>query len=213
MQVIRDDADGPVTPVRSLAATARRAQIVGATIEVIAEVGYAGATYERVARHAGLSSTRLISYHFGSRDELMEEVLVQVGMSAQRAIVERVAAEETAAGRLRARIEAQLRWIARRPEQVRALYEISMNARDAEGRQRYGPELSAEANVVELEPILREGQQSGEFREFDARLMALTIKSGVDAAISRMFVPPCLGVEECVREITTWVDLATRRTP
>ena len=198
-------------PSRSLAATARRAQIVEATIEVVAEIGYAQATYSRIAERAGLSSTRLISYHFGSRDELMAQVLVEVGGSAQRAIAERVRGEGTASGRLRARIEAQLRWIAACPAQVRALYEISMNARDGQGALRYGPELTAEANVHELGPILTDGQKSGEFREFDVRLMALTIKSGIDAAISRMLVPPCLSIEECVREITAWVDLATRR--
>ncbi|MFC1419920.1 TetR family transcriptional regulator [Streptacidiphilus cavernicola] len=200
-------------PSRSLAATARRAQIVEATIAVIAEVGYAQTTYSRIARQAGLSSTRLISYHFGSRDELMEQVLVEAGGSAERAIAERVRAESTATGRLHARIEAQLRWIAAYPSYVRALYEVSMNARDDAGGQRYGPELTAEANVHELGPILTDGQGSGEFREFDVRLMALTIKSGIDAAISRMFVPPVLTVEECVREITTWVELATRRAP
>jgi len=197
---------------RSLAAMARRAQIVEATIGVIAEVGYAQTTYSRIAQRAGLSSTRLISYHFGSRDELMEQVLVEVGASAQQAIAERVRVEEAATGRLRARIEAQLRWIAAYPASVRALYEISMNARDIDGGQRYGPELTAEANVYELDPILTSGQETGEFREFDVRLMALTIKSGIDAAISRMFVAPRLTVEECVREITTWVELATRRT-
>lgn len=196
---------------RSLAATARRAQIIEATIAVIAEVGYAQTTYSRIAQHAGLSSTRLISYHFGSRDELMEQVLIEVGSSAQQAIAERVRVERTAAGRLHARIEAQLRWIAAYPSSVRALYEISMNARDGEGGRRYGPELTAEANVHELDPILTDGQRTGEFREFDVRLMALTIKSAIDAAISRMFVPPVLTVEECVHEITTWVELATRR--
>lgn len=206
MRVTKEDA-----PSRSLAATARRAQIVEATIGVIAEVGYARTTYARIAQRAGLSSTRLISYHFGSRDELMEQVLVEVGSSAQRAIAERVREQETASGRLRARIEAQLRWIAAYPAYVRALYEVSMNARDGDGDQRYGPELTAEANVHELGPILAAGQESGEFRAFDVRLMALTIKSGIDAAISRMFVPPTLDVEECVQEITTWVELATRR--
>ncbi|MEY9841492.1 TetR/AcrR family transcriptional regulator [Streptacidiphilus sp. EB103A] len=88
----------PQPQQRSLAATARRAQIVAATIEVIAEEGYARATYSRIARQAGLSSTRLISYHFGSRDELMEQVLVEVGTGARRAIGERVATETTATG-------------------------------------------------------------------------------------------------------------------
>jgi AcrR family transcriptional regulator len=208
--VSADPLPQPV-PSRSLAATARRAQIVEATIGTIAEVGYGQTTYNRIAQRAGLSSTRLISYHFGSRDELMEQVLIEVGRSAERAISERVQVEVTASGRLRARIEAELGWIARCPEQVKALYEISMNARDDDGALRYGPELSAEANVTALEPLLLAGQESGEFREFDVRLMGLTIKSGIDAAIVRMFHPPRLSVEECVREITTWVALATRR--
>ncbi|MFC1405824.1 MULTISPECIES: TetR/AcrR family transcriptional regulator [Streptacidiphilus] len=213
MRVTSGGSGQDAPPSRSLAATARRAQIVAATIEVIAEEGYARATFSRIAQQAGLSSTRLISYHFGSRDELMEQVLVEVGTGAQRAIGEQVAAETTATGRLHARIEAQLRWIAAYPGQVRALYEISMNARDDEGGLRYGPEASAEANLTELEPILTAGQQSGEFREFDVRLMGLTIKSGIDAAIARMFQPAGLTVDECVREITTWVGLATRRLP
>ncbi|MEY9841491.1 hypothetical protein [Streptacidiphilus sp. EB103A] len=43
--------------------------------------------------------------------------------------------------------------------------------------------------------------------------MGLTIKSGIDVAIVRMFQPSGLSVDECVREITTWVGLATRRNP
>ena len=112
--VSADPLPQPV-PSRSLAATARRAQIVEATIGTIAEVGYGQTTYNRIAQRAGLSSTRLISYHFGSRDELMEQVLIEVGRSAERAISERVQVEVTASGRLRARIEAELGWIARCP--------------------------------------------------------------------------------------------------
>jgi hypothetical protein len=66
----------PVTPAdeirdRSLTATARRAQIIAATIETIAELGYGQASFGRIAERAGLSSTRLISYHFADKQELL----------------------------------------------------------------------------------------------------------------------------------------------
>ncbi|MDQ6657199.1 MAG: TetR family transcriptional regulator, partial [Actinomycetota bacterium] len=45
-------------PFRSVTANARRSQIVAATIEVIAEVGYSQASFARISKRAGLSSTR-----------------------------------------------------------------------------------------------------------------------------------------------------------
>ena len=49
---------------RSFTEGARRAQIVQAAIETIAEAGFRHATFARIAERAGLSSTGLISYHF-----------------------------------------------------------------------------------------------------------------------------------------------------
>ncbi|MEK2472612.1 hypothetical protein [Streptomyces noursei] len=86
-----------------------------------------------------------------------------------------------------------------------------MNERDAEGVLRFGVEVTARANVEALEPILRAGQESGEFREFDTELMALTLKSAIDAAIVRLARPPRLTLAECVRELTTLARLATRQ--
>ncbi|MDF3288760.1 TetR/AcrR family transcriptional regulator [Streptomyces silvisoli] len=212
MRVTRGNTGDTSEPAqRSLAASARRSQIVAAAIETIAELGYAQASFARIAERAGISSTRLISYHFGTKDELMDEIVVEIAQSADRMIAERVAEQTTAAGALHARIKAQLHWIARYPAHVQALYEISMNARGSDGSLRYGMAASARANVDALEPILREGQRSGEFRAFDTQLMALTIKSAIDAAIVRMWQPPRLSVEECVQEITTIAALATRR--
>ncbi|HZP53432.1 TetR/AcrR family transcriptional regulator [Actinocrinis sp.] len=209
MQVKQGDA--AEAPQRSLASDARRGQIIAAVIEVLAEYGYAQTTFARITRKAGISSTRLISYHFGTKDELMDAVLVDVAVRMQTAIAERTAAEPTAAGKLTARIEAELEWIAGHLPAVRAMYEICMNAREDDGTLRFGVEATAQANVNELEPILREGQQNGEFREFDRVLMALTLKAAIDAAIARMTSPPRLSLAECVRELTTLARLATQR--
>src|SRR3954464_5573607 len=68
-----------VTPLsRSITAEARRRQMVAAAIAVLAEDGLAGASFARIADRAGVASTRMISYHFASRDELMREVVSTV---------------------------------------------------------------------------------------------------------------------------------------
>ncbi len=195
----------------SLAAGARRAQIVAAAIEVLAEYGYAQTTFARITRRAGISSTRLISYHFGTKDELMDAVLADVALRAKAAIDRRVETETTAAGALNARIEAELAWIADSPSSVRAMVEVLMNARDEDGSQRFGVAATVQANVNELEPILRRGQQNGEFRRFDTVLMALTLKSAIDAAVGRMLSPPRLTLEQCTHELTTLARLVTQR--
>ncbi|MFH8985813.1 TetR/AcrR family transcriptional regulator [Streptomyces varsoviensis] len=211
----RNEAGGPSAGAseRSLAASARRAQIVAAAIETLAESGHGQTTFARIKERAGISSTRLISYHFGTKGELMDAVLEEVGLRAQQAISQRVAGETSALGALTARIEAQVEWAARNPSSVRAMAEICRNERDAEGVLRHGTEVTARANVDALEPILRAGQESGEFRQFDTGLMALTLKSAIDAAIVRMARPPRLSLPQCVRELTTLARLATRREP
>lgn len=60
---------------RTFTESARRAQIVTAAIEVIAEVGYAKASFSRIAKQAALSSTGMISYHFAGKDDLVAEYL------------------------------------------------------------------------------------------------------------------------------------------
>jgi AcrR family transcriptional regulator len=202
----RTDLVGP----RSFTEQARRTQIVAAAIEVIAELGFGQASYARIAERAGLSSTGLISYHFTSKAELIDAALIEIGQSASSRIASRTEAQPTAVGKLRARIEAELEWVSAYPSYVRALYEISMNARDDEGSLRYGPELTADANVYDLEPLLRAGQESGELREFDRVLAALAIKSTIDAAIYRLSVDPTLSLSSCVDQIAGFFERALR---
>ncbi|WP_254885390.1 TetR family transcriptional regulator [Streptomyces sp. NA02950] len=62
----------------SFTETGRRAQIVAAAIDIIAEAGYQPGLVRKIAEHAGLSSTGMISYHFHGRDDLMREVVAEV---------------------------------------------------------------------------------------------------------------------------------------
>lgn len=59
---------------RKLSRAARRMQLIEATIEVLAERGYARATLSDVASKAGLSHG-LVNFHFQSKDLLLSETL------------------------------------------------------------------------------------------------------------------------------------------
>ena len=92
---------------RTFIETARRAQIVAAAIDTIANVGYAGALFARIAERLGMSRG-LISYHFTGKDDLMKQVVrdvVEKGMAYMRP---RILAGSTGPGMLRAYIETNL---------------------------------------------------------------------------------------------------------
>src|SRR5262252_5155506 len=105
---------------------ARRAQIIGCAIESLAADGYAGATMARIAERAKVSKS-VIVYHFGTKDRVFEQVATEVFRVATETVAPQVAAAPTAAGRLRAYIEARVRFLTTHREHMLALFEIWMN--------------------------------------------------------------------------------------
>lgn len=59
---------------------------------------------------------------------------------------------------------------------------------------------------------MREGQRQGEFRGFDPKAMALFILALPNGVIQRYHIKRDLDLSSLKRELTTLVDLATRRT-
>jgi AcrR family transcriptional regulator len=191
---------------RTFTEKARRAQIVAAAIETIAEVGYARASFARIARRAGLSSTGLISYHFAGKDELIEEVVSEVYTAISQFMAGRMREPSSAAGALRTYIESNVEFISAHRTQMKALLDIFMT-----GGLHY--DTATEQTVVSpVEAILRQGQESGEFRDFDPRVMATVIQRAVDGLPFLMASRPALDVGAYAREVVTMFDLATRAT-
>src|SRR5690242_7451047 len=90
-------------PERTFTETARRAQIVAAAIDTIAELGYGQASLARIAETAG-TSKGVIIYHFGGKDELIRKVVAEVVAGGIAHMEPRIEAEPTGAGKLRAYI-------------------------------------------------------------------------------------------------------------
>jgi AcrR family transcriptional regulator len=194
---------------RSFAETARRAQIVDCAIDTIAEVGFAKASVDQIARRAGVSKG-VITYHFPSKEEIVDAVIEKVIAAGRTYMEPRIMAETSAAGRLRAYIESDLEFIDAHRKPLIALVEIAMSARRADGSLVIGPESLAQ-RAASLEDLLRAGQRSGEFRRFNTRVMALTIIQAIDGVPSLLAREPNFDVKLHAKELATIFALATRK--
>ncbi len=137
---------------RTFTENARRAQIVAAAIATICELGYRKASFAQIARRARLSSTGLISYHFGSRDELIGQVVSDVVTSIGSHMTRRLAGVSSAREALRTYIEGNIEFIGEHRQEMKALLEIFLN-----GGFGYGPGADR-AVVAPVEQILRDGR-------------------------------------------------------
>jgi AcrR family transcriptional regulator len=191
---------------RTFIENARRAQIVEAATETIAELGHARASFAQIAKRAGLSSTGLISYHFADKDELIEQVVVTIYSAMAQFMAQRMEGQSSASGALRAYIEANVAFIGTHRTQMQALLDIFMH-----GGLHY--DTTTEQEVLSpVEAILRQGQEAGEFRAFDTRVVATVIQRAIDGLPFLLAATPDLDVNVYSHEVATLFDLATRRT-
>src|ERR1700761_2731314 len=161
----------------SFISTARRKQLLRSAIETIADVGYQRASMEQIAGRAGVS-VGVISYHFGNKDSLVAEVVRTVSAAAAEAIGAGMTGQPSAGGALAALITGNLRYVGEHRDDVLALGEVVSHS----GRNGPYTPLGEQA-VNDVAGLLRRGQESGEFRPFDAVVLAPAIRGAIDAAV------------------------------
>ncbi len=188
---------------------ARRKQIIDATIAAVAETGYAGASLAKLAARAKISKS-IISYHFAGKDELLEQTVHQIYGEIWNAVRPRLLAERTAAGQLRAYLEAEFAYLEENRAQLLTISYILMNHRDRNGRL-YLHEEAEKTNLEMLGKMLEEGQKTGEFRDFAVLPMAATLMHSINGALGQWASNPNLSLTDYARELVTIFDLATRK--
>lgn len=199
-------SDGQARP--SFIEAARRAQIIECTIETIATLGYTQASLAQIAKRAGISKG-VITYHFTNKEELIEQVVTEIYTAAVQVVTPQIAAQPTNALMLQAYIRSAVDYIGTHRMQMVALLEIVLNFRTADGKLRYNG--TEEWILTALEALLRQGQEEGEFRAFDLRVMAVTIRRAIDAVAPLFAANPNLDVESYAQELVTLFDRATRK--
>ena len=197
---------------RTFIEEARRAQIIEAAIETIAEVGYAQASLARIAQRAGISKG-VIAYHFAGKDELIAEVAATVLERAGAFMRPRIAAASGGPAVLRAYIESNLTFMGEHRDHLIAIVEIGRSARRSDGTSRV--DLSAlHTGAAGLAELLSRCQDAGELRDdFDPVVIAAAIRGAIDAIPPRLAVDPDLDVAHWGRELAHVFERATAVPP
>ena len=190
---------------RSFVSSARRAQIVEAAIETLAEVGYANASLARIAARLGISKG-VISYHFAGKDDLIAEIVSQVLQRAWAYIQPRIEAQTTGPEMLRAYIESHFEFMRDNPKQLSAVVEI-VRATIAGAKSPFTGDRDGAVHM--LAALLTRFQAAGDLRaDFDPNAMAIAIRAVIDAAPGRL-ADPAFDIDQYAREAVTSFDRAT----
>ncbi len=185
--------------------SARRAQIVEAAIQTVAEVGYANASLSRIAVRLGISKG-VISYHFAGKDDLIAEIVAQVLQRARAYMQPRIEAQTTGPEMLRAYIESNLEFMRDNPNQISAVVEIVL-ATIAGAKSPFS--ANRDGGVQTLAELLTRFQAAGDLRtDFDPKAMAIAIRAVIDVAPGRL-ADPGFDIDQYARETVTIFDRAT----
>jgi AcrR family transcriptional regulator len=197
---------------RTFTEAARRAQIIEAAIDTIAEVGFGRASLARIGERVGISKG-LIGYHFAGKDDLIDQVVLEVLEQGKAYMRPRIVdAMSTGAGFLRAYIESNLAFMREQRNSMVAIVEIERSGLTADGHERFHGHADAIDEAVQiLGQHLAHYQACGDLRpDFDPNVMAVAIRASTDAVLHRYARDPDLDVDNYASEIVTVFDLATR---
>ena len=198
---------GEAASERTFIETARRAQIVTAAIDTIAELGYAQTSFARIAERVGISRG-LISYHVAGKDDLIKQVVHDVVAQGVAYMRPRIIAESTGPAMLRAYIGSNLAFMREHRKDMIAILEIT---RSADGRRIFQGDPHVIDAVRAVEHLLSGFQTAGQLRpDFDPYVVAVAIRAAIDTVPSRLALDPEFDVDNYAREIATIFDLATR---
>ncbi|MEC0244564.1 TetR/AcrR family transcriptional regulator [Paenibacillus chitinolyticus] len=192
---------------------ARRNQIMTCAIEIISSRGYAQASLAQIAKVAGISKG-VISYHFSSKDDLIEEIVSDLYESGSTFMTPYLAAQTTALGWINTYIEKNVLFMKSHRKHVIAVTEIIFHARDEEGKPRHFRNIDTDATINVLVKMLHRGTMEGDFREFtdfSARVLAATIRSAIDGLSFQLAASLDLDLDAYAKELVTIFQLAARK--
>lgn len=174
--------DSATRPRRRLGAEERRAQLVAATVQVLAAHGFRGTTAEAIVSRARVSKGLLWQY-FTDLDDLLEHTARHTLAALAQTVGGRIDLTAPAPAVVRAAIAQAAGILTTHPAERTALNEIVSNLRTADGALRLSLQDYEDLYAAQ-EAIFRRGQDDGDIRaDLDPRVLAVTYQGAVDAML------------------------------
>ncbi len=166
---------------RTFLEEARRQQIIGATIETIAAQGYAQTSLAVIAKALDISKS-VISYHFGSKDELIKETLKTISTEPHAYIRAAVNEQVSAKEKLRTYVRASIEFV--ETHRAYSVAQVDLWGYFGSSAEKH------DYNVISfdhcrryLAQIILEGQSQGEFRAVPADVLASVIQGALGGMV------------------------------
>lgn len=193
---------GPVAATRPVTGAGKRSKPVGPTaarvldeaLVIFASRGVGATSLDTVAAAAGCTKQTLL-HHFGSKDGLLDAVLLVVANELAQAVDAGLSRPEGEWERLDAVISAVFRLAARRPELLSLVREVGRLGAPFVDRLASSLEVLSARAIAFFEG----GVARGVFRVHDHRLVLLSAYSSVVAAATEVETLRQLGVEPSIR--------------
>ena len=180
-------------PKESFTRSARRAQIVAAAIDVIAEVGFAQASIRKIADRVGIAMSAVL-YHFGTKDNLVDAIVEHMYRTMITHMAPAIDAEHTATGKLHAYIHSSVEYFGTHRVALKALASLGTTYIPSDGRRfeelGLSPEIAEQLAVLDPTSILAAGQRDGEFGEFPLLSTAVALRGAVNGAVEKVLREP-----------------------
>ena len=189
---------------------ARKAQIIESALNVIGELGFANASLAAIARHAGISKG-VIGYYFATKDDLIRAAMDHFYGSGHIAMMAELDKAKTPVELLHKYIHSNLEFISNNRAGAQAIGEIVSNFRAPDGTLFYKIQ-DTEPLIAGTEAMFIWGQQTGDFRAFDTRVMAVTLRAAVDSFGTQLVANPDLDVAAYANELAGLFLHAARNT-
>jgi AcrR family transcriptional regulator len=174
---------------RRLSSEERREQLMAATVEVLADQGYSGATADAIARRAGVSKG-LLWHYFADLDELFEMTARRTLKTLSAAAGTKIDLTAPAPDVIRSAVHAAAGLRHTHDAERRAMRGIVANLRGADGEPRFGHQ-DLDNLYSAQEAIFRRGQQEGDLRDtLDPRVLAVTYQGAVDSMLGYLDAYP-----------------------
>ena len=193
---------------KSFIERARREQIIDAAITTLATEGWGATSLALIAANAGISKG-VISYHFAGKDELMAAIVEGAYAGIGERVVPQLEGLDPMAT-VRAHITAVAADLEGHRDELVALGEIIAHQHTPDGKPRWTI-ADNEGLYRGLEQMYRDGQRAGQFREFDTRVMAITVQAALDSMMAYYVANPELDLAAYAEQLADLVQRAVAR--
>jgi AcrR family transcriptional regulator len=171
---------------RRLSAVDRRAEILDAALDVFSERGYHAASIDEIASQAGISKA-LIYEHFPSKKDLHASLLERHVQEIFERLAESAAGPDPGEVRLRAGVDAFLKWVETHPRAFRLLFRDSLEIDVAELLRRLQQQATfAIAGLMASEPIASGAHR--DVSEADRRLAVEMFAQQLSGAVQSLAI-------------------------